>query len=122
MKEVFYRPSEVNQTQLIELIDTIKDDRTHEDILFQIIIEMGMDLNLPIRNEIILGKTVFFVNEKNIVACFDEGITDELAKELAYKSPHCAVFRDNAFISDAVKINVNHLFDQISPTTKLKII
>ncbi len=66
------------------------------------------------------GKSVFFVDENALVACFDTGITEELVKELAKRQPLRVVFRDNGFVSDAVKINVEQIFRQVSPTTEVK--
>ncbi|MCO7728862.1 hypothetical protein NJB93_20015 [Brucella intermedia] len=75
------------------------------------------DLTLPIRRETVQGKTVFFVDDNALVACFDRGITEDLVKELAGHEPLRVVFRDNGFVSDAVKINVEQIFRQLSPTT-----
>jgi adenine-specific DNA-methyltransferase len=120
MQDVYYRPDEVDQKDLLHAVDNIKPDRTPEDLLFQVLVDWGVDLTLPIRRETVQGKTVFFVDENALVACFDTGVTEELVKELAGREPLRAVFRDNGFVSDAVKINVEQVFRQLSPGTDVK--
>jgi adenine-specific DNA-methyltransferase len=120
MQDVYYRPDEVDQRDLLNAVDNIKPDRTPEDLLFQVLVDWGVDLTLPIRRETVQGKTVFFVDENALVACFDLGVTEELVKELADREPLRVVFRDNGFVSDAVKINVEQVFRQLSPGTDVK--
>ena len=76
----------------------MKEDRTAEDLLFQVLVDWGVDLTLPIRRENVLGKTVFFVDDNALVACFDMAVTEALVKELAGHEPLRAVFRDNGFV------------------------
>lgn len=120
MKDVYYRPDELKQSDLIDMVDNVKEGRTAEDLLFQVLVDWGVDLTLPIRRETVQGKTVFFVDDNALVACFDRGITEDLVKELAGHEPLRVVFRDNGFVSDAVKINVEQIFRQLSPTTDVK--
>ena len=120
MKDVYYRPDELSQGDLLEAVDNVKSDRTPEDLLFQVLVDWGVDLTLPIRRESLQGKTVFFVDDNALVACFDSGVTEELVKELAQLGPLRVVFRDNGFVSDAVKINVEQIFRQLSPSTEVK--
>jgi adenine-specific DNA-methyltransferase len=120
MEDVYYRPDEVKQADLLTAVDNVKPDRTAEDLLFQVLVDWGVDLTLPIRREIVQGKTVFFVDDNALVACFDTGITEDLVKELAGHEPLRVVFRDNGFVSDALKINVEQIFRQLSPTTDVK--
>ncbi len=125
MKDVYYRPDELKQSDLLDMVDNVKEGRTAEDLLFQVLVDWGVDLTLPIRREVIKdasgqGKTVFFVDDNALVACFDRGITEDLVKELAGHEPLRVVFRDNGFVSDAVKINVEQIFRQLSPTTDVK--
>tara|TARA_R110000796_G_scaffold250869_1_gene381050 strand:+ start:4249 stop:6225 length:1977 start_codon:yes stop_codon:yes gene_type:complete len=120
MEDVYYRPDELDQKGLLDTVDNIKKDRTPEDLLFQVLVDWGVDLTLPIRRETVQGKTVFFVDENALVACFETGVTEELVKELAKAEPLRVVFRDNGFVSDAVKINVEQIFRQLSPTTDVK--
>lgn len=120
MKDVYYRPDELEQSDLLDMVDNVKEGRTAEDLLFQVLVDWGVDLTLPIRRETVQGKTVFFVDDNALVACFDRGITEDLVKELAGHEPLRVVFRDNGFVSDAVKINVEQIFRQLSPTTDVK--
>lgn len=120
MLDVYYRPDEVDQLDLLAAADNIKPDRSAEDLLFQVLVDWGVDLTLPIRRETIQGKIVFFVDENALVACFETGVTEKLVKELASHEPLRVVFRDNAFVSDAVKINVEQVFRQVSPATDVR--
>ena len=120
MQDVYYRPDEVDQRDLLAAVDNIKPDRTHEDLLFQVLVDWGVDLTLPIRRETVHSKTVFFVDGNALVACFEIGVTEELVKELAGRGPLRVVFRDNGFVSDAVKVNVEQVFRQLSPGTDVK--
>ncbi len=120
MHDVYYRPDQIDQKDLLTAVDNIKPDRTPEDLLFQVLVDWGVDLTLPIQRETVQGKTVFFVDGNALVACFETGVTEELVKELAGREPLRAVFRDNGFVSDAVKINVEQVFRQISPGTDVK--
>lgn len=122
MADVYYTPDATNQGDLLAQVDSIKQGRTAEDLLFQVLVDWGVDLTLPIRRETVQGKTVFFVDENALVACFDTGVTEELVKELAGHEPVRVVFRDTGFVSDAVKINVEQIFRQLSPGTEVKAI
>lgn len=120
MKDIYYRPDQLSQADLFGAVDNIKPDRSGEDLLFQVLIDWGVDLSLPIRRETLLGKTVFFVDGNALVACFEQGISEELVKELAKAEPLRVVFRDNGFASDALKINVEQIFRQLSPSTEIR--
>ncbi len=120
MADVFYNPDAVSQKTLMEDVSNIKYDRSPEDLLFQVLLDWGVDLSLPIRRVKRQGKTVFFVDENALVACFDKNITEELVQELAKLQPVRAVFRDDGFASDAVKINVEQIFRLLSPGTLVK--
>jgi adenine-specific DNA-methyltransferase len=122
MRDVYYKPDAVNKDELFDQIENIKEDRTPEDLLFQVLLDWGVDLCLPINQETIDGKTVFFVDQNALAACFDTGVTEELVKKLAARKPLRAVFRDSGFGSDAVKINVEQIFKLISPGTEVKTI
>nr|WP_198166305.1 site-specific DNA-methyltransferase [Prosthecochloris sp. HL-130-GSB] len=122
MAEVYYTPDAVKQEMLFDNVDNIKPDRTPEDLLFQVLLDWGVELALPIRRETMHRKTVFFVDENALAACFDTGITEELVKALAAYQPLRVVFRDNGFDSDALKINVEQIFRQLSPETEVKTI
>lgn len=122
MADVYYTPDAIEQGQLKIFTDNIKPDRKPEDLLFQVLLDWGVDLSLPIRKETIQGKTIFFVNQPpyDLVACFDTGVNEGLVKELARFEPLRVVFRDTGFVSDAVKINVEQIFKQLSPGTEVK--
>ncbi len=122
MADVYYTPDAIDQGQLKIFTDNIKPDRKPEDLLFQVLLDWGVDLSLPIRKETIHSKSVFFVNEPpyDLVACFDTGVNEDLVKELAKVEPLRVVFRDTGFASDAVKINVEQIFKQMSPGTEVK--
>lgn len=123
MADVYYTPDAVKQADLLSAVDNIKPGRDNpEDLLFQVLVDWGVDLTLPIRKETVKGKTVFFVNVEpyDLIACFDKGVTEDLVKELAKHKPMRVVFRDNGFESDAVKINVDQIFRQLSPSTDVK--
>lgn len=120
MKDIFYRPDDMDQQDLLHAVDNIKPDRTPEDLLFQVLLDWGVDLTLPIRRDTVQGKTVFSVDSDALVACFDTGVTEELVKEMASREPLRVVFRDNGFVSDAVKLNVEQIFRQLSPNTDIK--
>lgn len=120
MRDIYYRPDQLSQADLFGAVDNIKPDRSAEDLLFQVLIDWGVDLSLPIRRETLLGKTVFFVDGNALVACFEQGISEELVKELAKAEPLRVVFRDNGFASDALKINVEQIFRQLSPSSEIR--
>lgn len=120
MKDVYYAPDEVKQDDLVAHTDNIKADRTPEDLLFQVLVDWGVDLALPIAQETIAGKTVFFVDGNALAACFDPNISEDLVKELAKRKPLRAVFRDSSYDSDSVKINVEQIFKLLSPETEIK--
>lgn len=122
MSEVYYNPNSISQEDLFNQIDNVKEDRTEEDLLFQVMLDWGVYLHLPIRKETIQGKTVFFVDTNALIACFDKnGAIDEgFVKELCQHKPLRVVFRDAGFADDDVKINVEQIFKQLSPHTDVK--
>ncbi len=122
MKGVYYAPDAVKQDQLELLTDNLKEDRTPEDLLFQVLVDWGVDLALPITQEKIAKKTVFFVDGDALVACFEPDVSEALIKELAKRKPLRAVFRDSCFDSDSMKINAEQIFKLLSPGTDLKTI
>ena len=126
MNEVHYTPDSVSKGDLFNQVEHIKTDRSSEDLLFQVMLDWGVDLSLPIRKETIEGKEVYFVNDDDLVACFDKGIDEALIKALASKSPLRVVFRDDGFgtgnDNDSVKINAEQIFKQLAPATDIKAI
>lgn len=122
MADVFYTPDQTSQADLLSRVDNIKPDRTAEDLLFQVLLDWGVDLTLPIRRETVQGKTVFFVADTALMACFDDGISEDLVKELAGHAPMRIVFKDTGFADDQTKINVRQIFKAMSPETEVKAI
>jgi len=125
MKDVYYFPQDTSQAMLGGLVDNIKPDRSGEDLLFQVLLDCGVDLGLPVRTEKIDHFEVFFVNDSehaspDLIACFDPDVPESLVKAIAAKTPLRAVFRDQCFATDADKINVEQIFKQMSPNTQLK--
>lgn len=120
MKDVYYRPDEATPALLGGHVDNIKDDRSDDDLLFQVLLDWGVDLSLPIKKETISGKPVYFVDENALAACFAAGIDEALVKALAARKPLRAVFRDAGYGGDDVKINVEQIFKQLSPGTEVK--
>lgn len=120
MADVYYAPDAVKQTDLVAHTDNIKPDRTPEDLLFQVLVDWGVDLALPITQETIAKKKVFFVDDNALAACFDPKVSEDLVKELAKRKPLRAVFRDSSYDSDSVKINVEQIFKLLSPETEVK--
>jgi adenine-specific DNA-methyltransferase len=120
MKDVWYTPDQLRQHELDLFASHIKEDRTAEDLLFQVMLDWGSPtLDAKIRKEKVGGKSVFIVNDNDILACFEQGITEELVKQMAAFKPLRAVFRDDAF-DDSLKINVEQIFKVLSPGTEVK--
>jgi adenine-specific DNA-methyltransferase len=127
MNEVHYTPDAVVKDDLFNQVEHIKIDRSAEDLLFQVMLESDVVLSLPISKRSIEGKDVYFVNESeygpcDLAACFEKDIDEALIKTLAAKAPLRVVFRDDGFISDSVKINVEQIFKQLAPATEIKVI
>ena len=122
MADVYYAPDALDKTSLDLFIDNIKPDRTAEDLLFQVMLDWGVDLALPIETKTIQGKDVFFVDGNALAACFDAhgGVDETFVKELATHKPLRVVFRDAGFKDSAVKINVEQIFKLLSPSTEVK--
>ena len=124
MADVYYAPDSLDKANLDLFVDNIKPDRTAEDLLFQVMLDWGVDLALPIENKAIQGKDVFFVDGNALAACFDAhgGVDEAFVKELATHQPLRVVFRDMGFKGDATKINVEQIFKLLSPITEVKCI
>jgi adenine-specific DNA-methyltransferase len=120
MKDVHYAPGGLKQGDLPGQVGNIKEGRTHQDLLFQVLLDWGVDLSLPISEETIEDKTVFFVDGNALAACFDQDITEGLVNALAARKPLRAVFCDSGYGNDSVKINVTQIFKLISPSTEVK--
>lgn len=132
MKHVYYRPADYNQEQLRPLADNIKADRTPEDLLFQVMLDLGILLSSTIEETEIAGKKVFIVGGKyesldgetrtHLIACFDSNVTDDTVTEIAKLHPAYAVFRDNSMASDSVMTNFEQIFETYSPRTQRKVL
>ena len=124
MADVYYAPDALDKAKFDLFVDNIKPDRTPEDLLFQVMLDWGVDLALPITKQFIQGKDVFFVDGNVLAACFDaSGSIDEaFVKELAKHQPLRVVFRDAGYKNSAVKINVEQIFKLLSPATEVKCI
>lgn len=120
MNDVYYTPDQLNQDNIELFAEHIKSDRTAEDLLFQVMLDWGVPLSAKIDKQTIDGKTVYLVNENDLLTCFDQGINEALVKKLAGFKPMRAVFRDDAFESDSLKINVDQIFKVLSPGTDVK--
>ena len=122
MKDIYYRPAELNQATLMDYVSNIKEDRTAEDLLFQVMLDMGVMLSSEIKTIDIKDKKVFNVNDGNLVCCFDNDLTDEVVTEIAKLQPLYAVFRDSSMSSDSVAVNFDQIFATYSPTTTRKVL
>jgi len=124
MADVYYAPDALEKGKLDLFVDNIKPGRTPEDLLFQVMLDWGVDLALPIEKKAIQGKDVFFVDGNALAACFDahSGVDEAFVKELATHKPLRVVFRDAGFKDSAVKINVEQIFKLLSPATEVKCI
>ena len=122
MKDVYYNPDEVEQSLLSRLEDNIKEDRTPEDLLFQVMLDLGVLLSSKIEEKTIGNCKVFNVAEGFLYACFDSNISDEVVTAIAKEKPYYAVFRDSGMESDSVLTNFDQIFASISPTTVRKVL
>lgn len=122
MQDVYYRPQDYKQETLELFADNIKPDRSADDLLAQVMLDWGLPLSYKIEQETINGKQVFKVAQDSLFACFDKGIDEDFAKEIAKEKPLRVVFRDNGFANDTAKINVQQLLKQLSPETEMKVI
>ena len=122
MKEVFYKPDEVEQTLFDNYSNNIKEDRTPEDLLFQVMLDLGVLLSSKIEEATIAGCKVFNVAEGFLYACFDNNISDEVVTAIAKEQPYYAVFRDSGMASDSVLTNFDQIFASISPSTVRKVL
>ena len=122
MKPVYYTPDEVGQQDLFSLVDNVKPDRTPEDLLFQVMLDLGVLLSSPIEVKEIAGKKVFNVADGFLLACFDHDVTEETVKAIAQMKPYYAVFRDSSMANDSVATNFDQIFETYSPDTVRKVL
>lgn len=125
MREVYSSPSLVTQKELSKQIQNIKEERSSEDLLFQVLIDLGINLTFPICQKRIFGNSVFIITAEHsniLAACFDFKISEKFLKELASYSPQKLVLRDAAFETDSLKINVEQIFKHLSPDTEIRVL
>lgn len=122
MKDIYYTPSETQQSLFDTYADNIKEDRTPEDLLFQVMLDLGVLLSSKIEETTIAGKQVFNVADGFLIACFDKDVTEETVKAVAEKKPYYAVFRDSSMANDSVATNFDQIFASISPETVRKVL
>ena len=122
MKDVYYSPSEFDMNLLDMMADNIKEDRTPEDLLFQVMLDLGVTLSSKIEATTIAGKTVFDVADGFLIACFDKDVNDETIKAIAQKQPYYFVMRDSSLANDSVATNFEQIFATYSPDTVRKVL
>jgi adenine-specific DNA-methyltransferase len=122
MKDVFYHPTELKQEQLSAFESNIKEDRTPEDLLTQVILDLGLELSLSIEKREILGNKIFIVQQNALVACFDDDINFNIVDEIAKLKPLKVVFKDASFVDDKDRINVEERFKRLSPETVIMVL
>lgn len=122
MQDVYYNPAALTQSMLDMTTDNIKPDRTPEDLLFQVMLELGVPLSSKIAETTIDGHKVFDVADGFLLACFDAGVTSETVTAIAKRHPYYAVFRDSSLQSDSVAANFEQIFEAYSPTTVRKVL
>ena len=122
MKDVYYNPSEFVPSLLDSMEDNIKEDRTPEDLLFQVMLDLGVLLSSKIEETTIVGKKVFNVADNFLIACFDKEVNDEVIKEIAQKKPYYFVMRDSSMANDSVATNFEQIFATFSPDTVRKVL
>ena len=122
MQEVYYNPSAMTQDILAMTVDNVKADRTPLDLLFQVMLDLGIELSAKIEENSVNGKTYYAVNGNDIIACFDDDIDNDVITAIAKQNPLYAVFKDKSFATDSVGINNEQLFKTYSPSTVVKVI
>lgn len=122
MKPVYYTPEKTQQQDLFSLVDNVKPDRTPEDLLFQVMLDLGVLLSSSIEVKEIAGKKVFNVADGFLLACFDHDVTEETVKAIAQMNPYYAVFRDSSMANDSVATNFEQIFETYSPDTVRKVL
>ena len=122
MKDVYYEPSKLGQQQLNNLESNIKEDRTPEDLLTQVILDLGLTLDLKIEEKEILNNKVYFVAQNNLVACFDNEINIDIIDEICKTQPLKVVFRESSFKNDSEKINTYERIKKLSPETEINVL
>jgi adenine-specific DNA-methyltransferase len=122
MRDVYYAPEAIKQDDLVAHADNIKENRSAEDLLFQVLVDWGVDPSLPVSKEEVMGKVIFTVDSDALTACFASDINEALCKQIASRKPLRVVFRDHGFPNDSSKINAEQIFKLLSPATEMRTI
>ena len=122
MEDIYYSPKDISQADLFSMVDNVKSDRTAEDLLFQVMLELGATLDSKIVTEVVAGKTIYNVADGYLVACFDKDVTDEVVTTIAKMHPLYAVLRDTSMATDSTATNFEQIFKTYSPDTVTKIL
>ena len=122
MEDIYYTPKDISQANLFSLVDNVKSDRTAEDLLFQVMLELGATLDSKIQTEVVAGKSIYNVADGYLAACFDKDVTDEVVTTIAKMRPLYAVLRDTSMANDSTATNFEQLFKTYSPDTVTKIL
>ena len=122
MEDVYYEPEKLGQQDLFSQVDNVKEGRTAEDLLFQVMLDMGIPLSSKISERDIAGKKVFDVGEGFLLACFDNSVTEAVVTEIAKQKPQYAVLRDSSMANDSVATNFEQIFASYSPETERKVL
>ena len=122
MKDVYYNPAEYEPSLFSSLEDNIKEDRTPEDLLFQVMLDLGVLLSSKIEETTIAGKKVFNVEDNYLIACFDDNVTEDVITEIAKQKPYYFVMRDSSMANDSVATNFEQIFAAYSPDTVRKVL
>lgn len=120
MQDVYYSPDDLHKQDLFQ--DNVKPDRTAEDLLFQVMLDLGVELSSKIITKEINGKTIYYVNENYLVACFDQDITEETITQIAKEKPYYFVMKDSGFANDSVATNFEQIFTIYSADTVRKVL
>jgi adenine-specific DNA-methyltransferase len=122
MNDVYYNPTAFNQSMLDMTVDNVKADRTPLDLLFQVMLDLGVELSADIVEKTVNGKNIYAVNGNDLIACFDNDIDNDVITAIATEKPLYAVFKDKSFATDSVGINNEQLFKTYSPSTVVKVL
>ena len=122
MKNVYYNPAEYEPSLFTSLEDNIKENRTSEDLLFQVMLDLGVLLSSKIKETTIAGKRVFNVEDNYLIACFDDNVTEDVITEIAKQKPYYFVMRDSSMANDSVATNFEQIFAAYSPDTVRKVL
>ena len=122
MKDIYYKPADLTQLNILDMASNIKEDRTSEDILTQVMLDLGLTLDLKIEEKNILNNNVFFVENNALIACFDDNVNIDIIDEICKYNPLKVVFKDVSFKSDKDKINLEERIKKLSPETEISIL